>query len=85
MLSTHLATKGVQCLNATTCPAVTPYTVCYSGLMMSELEGVPQTGWMQGQWPKKGAEISLHILKNAENNIRRKGLDETLWSLSISW
>jgi large subunit ribosomal protein L17e len=32
---------------------------------------VKQWGWTQGQWPKKSAEILLHLLKNAE----LKGLD----------
>ena len=30
---------------------------------------------MQDQWPKKGAEFLLHMLKNAENNAELKGLD----------
>ena len=30
---------------------------------------------MQGQWPKKSAEFLLHMLKNAESNAERKGLD----------
>ena len=34
-----------------------------------------QWGWMQDQWPKKGAEFLLHMLKNAENNAELKGLD----------
>ena len=34
-----------------------------------------QWGWMQGQWPKKSAEFLLHMLKNAESNAERKGLD----------
>ncbi|XP_041625427.1 60S ribosomal protein L17-like [Vulpes lagopus] len=34
-----------------------------------------QWGWMQGRWPKKSAEFLLHVLKNAESNAERKGLD----------
>uniref|UniRef100_A0ABI8ARC8 Large ribosomal subunit protein uL22 n=1 Tax=Felis catus TaxID=9685 RepID=A0ABI8ARC8_FELCA len=34
-----------------------------------------QWGWTQGRWPKKSAEFLLHVLKNAESNAERKGLD----------
>ncbi|ELR46686.1 hypothetical protein M91_04405, partial [Bos mutus] len=34
-----------------------------------------QWGWMQGRRPKKSAEFSLHMLKNAESHAELKGLD----------
>ncbi|KAM7246494.1 hypothetical protein CapIbe_002792 [Capra ibex] len=34
-----------------------------------------QCGWTQGRWPRKSAEFLLHMLKNAESNAERKGLD----------
>ncbi|XP_040584266.1 60S ribosomal protein L17-like [Mesocricetus auratus] len=34
-----------------------------------------QWGWTQGRWPKKSAESLLHMLKNAESNAERKGLE----------
>ncbi|XP_045297440.1 60S ribosomal protein L17-like [Leopardus geoffroyi] len=34
-----------------------------------------QWGWTQGRWPQKSAEFLLHMLKNAESNAERKGLD----------
>ncbi|XP_065797318.1 large ribosomal subunit protein uL22-like [Muntiacus reevesi] len=34
-----------------------------------------QWGWMQGRWSKISAEFLLHMLKNAESNGERKGLD----------
>ena len=36
---------------------------------------VKQCGWTQGRWPRKSAEFLLHMLKNAESNAERKGLD----------
>ncbi|XP_040494908.1 60S ribosomal protein L17-like [Ursus maritimus] len=32
-------------------------------------------GCTQGRWPKKSAELLLHMLKNAESNAELKGLD----------
>merc|ERR1712187_380817 len=32
-------------------------------------------GTSQGRWPKKSAELLLHLLKNAESNAEYKGLD----------
>ena len=34
-----------------------------------------QWGRTQGRWPPKGAELLLHMLKNAEGNAELKGLD----------
>ena len=34
-----------------------------------------QWGWMQGQWPRKSAEVLLYMLKNAESNAELEGLD----------
>ncbi|XP_033290409.1 60S ribosomal protein L17-like [Orcinus orca] len=33
-----------------------------------------QWGWMQGPWPRRSAEFSLHMLKNAESDAELKGL-----------
>ena len=33
-----------------------------------------QWGWTQGRWPKKSAEVLLHMLKNAESDAEVKGL-----------
>ncbi|KAI4533700.1 hypothetical protein MG293_016719 [Ovis ammon polii] len=41
-----------------------------------ELAGVHRPwGWTQGRWPKKSAELLLHMLKNAESNAELKALD----------
>ncbi|XP_060013950.1 large ribosomal subunit protein uL22-like [Lagenorhynchus albirostris] len=34
-----------------------------------------QWGWMQGRWPRRSAEFSQHMLKNAESDAELKGLD----------
>ncbi|XP_057575488.1 60S ribosomal protein L17-like [Hippopotamus amphibius kiboko] len=34
-----------------------------------------QWGWTQGRWPKKSAELLLHMLKNEESNAELKGLE----------
>ena len=47
---------------------------CYNG-GVGRCAQAKQWGWMQDQWPKKGAEFLLHMLKNAENNAELKGLD----------
>uniref|UniRef100_A0A667I4W5 Large ribosomal subunit protein uL22 n=1 Tax=Lynx canadensis TaxID=61383 RepID=A0A667I4W5_LYNCA len=61
-----------------TAQAIKGINVCHSNTTMVELVGVPkakQWGWTQGRWPKKSAEFLLHVLKNAESNAERKGLD----------
>ena len=47
---------------------------CYSG-GVGRCAQAKQEGWMQDQWPKKGAEFLQHMLKNAESNAELKGLD----------
>ncbi|XP_032323993.1 large ribosomal subunit protein uL22-like [Camelus dromedarius] len=47
---------------------------CYNGGLGS-CAHAKQWGWMQGRWPKKGAEFLLHMLKNADSNAELKGLD----------
>lgn len=44
---------------------------------MVELVGVsrPNSGAGQCRWPKKGAELLLHVLNNAESNAGLEGLD----------
>ncbi|XP_057551838.1 60S ribosomal protein L17-like [Hippopotamus amphibius kiboko] len=32
-------------------------------------------GWTQGRWPRKSAELSLHMLRNAESDAGLQGLD----------
>merc|ERR1712110_911752 len=39
---------------------------------------VHSTSGTQGRWPKKSAEILLHLLKNAESNAEYKGLEVDL-------
>ncbi|ELW64129.1 Peptidyl-prolyl cis-trans isomerase A [Tupaia chinensis] len=52
-------------------------SVFHSIVTMVELEDVlmPEWDWTQGQWPKKSAELLLHMLKNAESNAEFGGLD----------
>ena len=47
---------------------------CYSG-GVGRCAQAKQEGWMQDQWPKKGAEFLQHMLKNAESHAELKGLD----------
>ena len=47
---------------------------CYNG-WVGRCAQAKQCGWTQGRWPRKSAEFLLHMLKNAESNAERKGLD----------